>query len=162
VGAAEATQRRATAEVARAQAIQEQAQADLQRTRHLADRGLVSRSQLEQADLAFTTASRALEAATQAAHAAQHEVAVARAVLWQLQGEVVGSQETRQPWQVYAPIQGHVLRVLQESAGMVAAGTPLLELADAADLEVVVDVLTTDAVQIDTRWHTRAPRRVGA
>jgi HlyD family secretion protein len=38
--------------------------------------------------------------------------------------------------------------VLQESTGVVAAGTPLLELADAADLEVVVDVLTTDAVQI--------------
>jgi HlyD family secretion protein len=55
VGAAEATQRRATVEVARAQAIREQAQADMQRTHQLAERGLVSQSQLEQADLAFTT-----------------------------------------------------------------------------------------------------------
>lgn len=148
VGAAEATQRRATAEVARAQAIRDQARADVQRTRQLADRGLVSRSQLEQADLAFTTASRALEAAQQAEHAAQHDVAVARAALWQLQGEVAGSQKTQKLWQIASPIQGHVLRVLQESAGVVAAGTPLLELADAADLEVVVDVLTTDAVQM--------------
>jgi multidrug resistance efflux pump len=60
VAAAEATQKRATAEVARAQAIRDQAQADMQRTHQLAERGLVSRSQLEQADLAFTTASRAL------------------------------------------------------------------------------------------------------
>jgi len=134
--------------VARAQVIRDQAHADVQRTRQLADRGLVSRSQHEQADLTFTTASRALEAATQAEHAAQHDVAVARAALWQLQGEVAGAQETRKLWQIYSPIQGHVLRVLQESAGVVAAGTPLLELADAADLEVVVDVLSTDAVQI--------------
>jgi hypothetical protein len=82
------------------------------------------------------------------ARAAQHDAAVARAALWQLQGEVAGSQETRKQWHVVSPIQGHVLRVLQESAGVVAAGTPLLELADAADLEVVVDVLTTDAVQM--------------
>ena len=68
--------------------------------------------------------------------------------MWPLQGEVAGAQETRKLWQIYSPIQGHVLRVLQESAGVVAAGTPLLELADAADLEVVVDVLSTDAVQI--------------
>jgi HlyD family secretion protein len=148
VGAAEATQRRATAEVARAQAVRDQAQADVQRTRQLAERGLVSRSQLEQADLACTTASRSLEAAIQAEHAAQHDVAVTRAALLQLRGEVAGAPEAQKLWQIASPIQGHVLRVLHESAGVVAAGTPLLELADAADLEVVVDVLTTDAVQM--------------
>lgn len=88
VGTAEATQRRATAEVARAQA-------GLQRTRQLADRGLVSRSQREQADLAFTTASRELEAATQAERAAQHDVAVARAALLQLRSETAGAQEAQ-------------------------------------------------------------------
>jgi HlyD family secretion protein len=147
VGAAEATQRQATAEVARAQAIRDQAQADMYRTHQLAERGLVSRSQLEQADLAFTTASRALEAARQAERAAQHDVAVVQAALLQLRGEVAGA-EAHKLWHIVSPIQGHVLRVLQESTGVVAAGTPLLELADAADLEVVVDVLTTDAVQI--------------
>jgi HlyD family secretion protein len=156
VGAAEATQRRATAEVARAQAIRDQAKADMQRTRQLADRGLVSRSQLEQAALTFKTTSRTLEAAQQAEHAAQHDVAVARAALWQLQGEVTGSPEAQKLWQIASPIQGHVLRVLQESAGVVGAGTPLLELADAADLQVVVDVLTTDAVQM----HPGTPVRI--
>ena len=57
-------------------------------------------------------------------------------------------QRRHKLWHILSPVQGHVLRVLQESTGVVAAGTPLLELADAADLEVVVDVLTTDAVQI--------------
>jgi HlyD family secretion protein len=41
-----------------------------------------------------------------------------------------------------------VLRVLQKSVSVVAAGTPLLELGDPADLEAVVDVLSIDAVGI--------------
>jgi HlyD family secretion protein len=156
VAATEATQRRATAQVARAQAVRDQAQTDIQRTHQLADRGLVSRSQLEQADLTSTTASRELEAARQAEHAAQHDVAVAQAALWQLRGTVAGVQETQKLWQISSPVQGHVLRVLQENEGVVAAGTPLLEIANAADLEVVVDVLSTDAVQM----HPGTPVRI--
>jgi HlyD family secretion protein len=41
-----------------------------------------------------------------------------------------------------------VLRVLQEIEGIVGAGTPLFEIGDPSAIEVVVDVLTTDAVQI--------------
>jgi len=37
---------------------------------------------------------------------------------------------------------------MQENEGVVTLGEPLLELADPSDLEVIVDVLTTDAVQI--------------
>ena len=47
-----------------------------------------------------------------------------------------------------APVDGVVLRVFQESAAVIAAGAPLLEVGDPADLEVVADVLSTDAVQI--------------
>ncbi|MEZ5941932.1 MAG: HlyD family efflux transporter periplasmic adaptor subunit [Planctomycetaceae bacterium] len=49
---------------------------------------------------------------------------------------------------VVSPINGRVLRVLQESAAVVQPGTPLLELGDTTDLEVEVDVLSTDAVQV--------------
>ena len=49
---------------------------------------------------------------------------------------------------IYSPINGRVLRVLQESAAVVTAGTPLLELGDPADLEAEVDVLSRDAVRI--------------
>lgn len=148
LGAAEASQLRAAAEVARAQATLEQARTDLQRAQQLAARGLMAQGQLEQSALAATTASRALEVAQQAAHAATHEVEVARAALWYRQHETA-TRPTSQPlWQVHAPAQGRVLKVWQESAGVVAAGTPLLDIADPTDLEVVVDVLTTDAVQI--------------
>jgi HlyD family secretion protein len=49
---------------------------------------------------------------------------------------------------IYSPITGRVLRVLQESAAVVTAGTPLVELGDPADLEAVIEVLSRDAVKI--------------
>ena len=52
------------------------------------------------------------------------------------------------PFPIYSPINGRVLRVLQESAAVVNAGTPLLELGDPSDLEVEIDVLSRDAVKI--------------
>jgi HlyD family secretion protein len=41
-----------------------------------------------------------------------------------------------------------VLKVNQESETVVQPGTPLVEIGDPRDLEVVVDVLSTDAVEI--------------
>ena len=48
-----------------------------------------------------------------------------------------------------SPISGRILRILQESENVVAAGTPLLELGDPAKLEVVVDLLSRDAVRVE-------------
>jgi HlyD family secretion protein len=45
-------------------------------------------------------------------------------------------------------VDGRVLRVLQESAAVVPVGAPLIEIGDPADLELVVDVLSSDAVPI--------------
>ena len=47
-----------------------------------------------------------------------------------------------------APATGTILRLIQESGGVIAAGTPILEVGDARDLEVVVDLLSTDAVKV--------------
>jgi multidrug efflux pump subunit AcrA (membrane-fusion protein) len=49
---------------------------------------------------------------------------------------------------VRAPAAGRVLRVLEESERVVAAGTPLLELSNTTKVELVADVLSTDAVKI--------------
>lgn len=70
------------------------------------------------------------------------QVASARALLGQRRpaaGEVV---------EVRAPADGVVLRVLRESQGAVAVGTPLIELGDPTRLEVVIDVLSADAARI--------------
>lgn len=49
---------------------------------------------------------------------------------------------------VFAPIAGRVLRIIQKSQGFVTAGTPLIEIGDPDNIEIVVDVLSTDAVKI--------------
>ena len=45
-------------------------------------------------------------------------------------------------------MEGIVLSLLRESAGMVTTGTPLLEVGDPAGLEVAVDLLSFEAVKI--------------
>jgi HlyD family secretion protein len=50
--------------------------------------------------------------------------------------------------QLRAPVSGRVLKVIQESEAVVQAGTPLIEIGDPLDLEVVADLLSSDAVQI--------------
>ena len=96
-------------------------------------------NELEHARLGLRIAEKDLAAAQHAAHTAEHDVESARAALARIRE---GGDE---PFAVTSPVAGRVFRVLEESAGVVAAGTALLELADPQDLEVVVDVLTPDA-----------------
>ena len=49
---------------------------------------------------------------------------------------------------VYAPASGTVLRILEKSERFIDMGTPLLELGDPTNIEIVADVLSTDAVKI--------------
>lgn len=152
LGAAEATEARAVAALAGATAARAQALNDAVRTRALAARDVVARSRLEHDELALTTAERELEAATAARHAAAHEVAAARAVLF-MDTPAVG---TAPAWPVQTPVASRVLRVMQESETPVANGTPLVEIGDPADLEVVADLLTVDAVRV----HAGDPVRI--
>jgi HlyD family secretion protein len=147
VGAAEANRLRATATVERARAALDQSRADLERTRKLAAKGFVSAAQLEQAELEVKISTRELEAARYADQAASHDVAVARAALLQVRDSAAGKPSASR-WEVRTPVPGQVLRVVQESEATVAVGAPLLEVGQPAELEVVVDVLSTDAVQI--------------
>ena len=135
------------ATVERARAALEKSRADMERARKLAAKGFVSASQLEQAELEAKISARELEAARYASHAAAHDVAVARAALLQVHGGAAGKTSARR-WEVRTPVAGQVLKVIQESEAAIAVGAPLLEIGQPADLEVVVDVLSSDAVQI--------------
>ena len=99
---------------------------------------------MERDALALDTALRELEAAHLAQHAAEHELELARAALFLESDE----RTSATVWPVHSPVAGRVLRLLQKSEAPVALGTPLVEVGDLADLEVVADVLTTDAVRV--------------
>jgi HlyD family secretion protein len=145
VGAAEATLERTKAAVERAQAQANQAKTDLERTRTLVDRGVSTTQALERAELAMRVTDRELRVTKFFHHAAEHELDQARALLARYQD---GANSASDTWNVSAPVPGVVLKVVQESETIVQPGTPLLEIGDPRDLEIVVDVLSTDAVEI--------------
>jgi len=147
VGAAEARVQRAEAEIARSRAALAQARVDLERADKLAKSGYVSASARDQAELALQIRQREAESAVFEKHAAEHDLAQARAALARARSFADGHAPGTE-WEIRSPVAGRVLRVLKESETVVAAGTPILEIADPRDLEVLVDVLSTEAVEI--------------
>ncbi len=147
VGAAEARVQRANAEIARSRVAMEQARIDLERTEKLAKSGYVSPAVRDQADLALQVRQRESESAEFEKHGAEHDLAQARAALARAKGFADGHAPGTE-WEIRSPVAGRVLKVLKESEAVVAAGTPILEIADPRDLEVLVDVLSTEAVEI--------------
>jgi HlyD family secretion protein len=145
LGTAEAALDRATAMVERAGAQAEQANKDLERTRRLSERGVSSAQELERSELAVRVADRDVRAADFQKHAADHEVSQARALLAQYGDNSKGPVES---WAVTAPVTGLVLKVTQESETIIQPGAPIVEIGDLHDLEIVVDVLSRDAVEI--------------
>jgi HlyD family secretion protein len=143
VGAAEAQQLRAKAEIARVMAQRDQAKADFERQARLFKEGFLSATAREQAELALRTADRTVEAARFAEDAAGHELDQARAALARYRSGEPGGK-----WEVTSPVTGSVLKVAQESEGAVVLGAALLELANARSLEAVVDVLSQESVAI--------------
>lgn len=145
LGAAEATLERTRASVERTLAQSDQAKIDLARARTLVERGASTVQALERADLAMRVADRDQRAAEFQNHAAEHELNQTRALLARYRD---GPDRLPEGWNVTAPVGGVVLKVAQESETIVQPGTPLMDIGDPRDLEIVVDVLSTDAVEI--------------
>lgn len=143
---AEAEVLTATANAGRAEALLDLARAESMRIGNLAAKGFVSVSERDTAALIRSSREKELEAAREARHAATHGLDAARAALTQAMSSA--RPGAGKVWTVRAPAAGVVLRLFQESERGVLTGTPLLEIGDAADLEVVVDVLSSDAVSI--------------
>jgi HlyD family secretion protein len=141
--AALAHQRRALAAVAGASAARGAAVREAARARNLEQRGVIATADRDQAELAEQLAVRDLAAAEADRAAAVADAAAARALL---EGGEARAGTAVVP--VTAPIRGRVLRVVRQSAGPVAAGAPLVELGDTRAMEVVVDVLSSDAAKV--------------
>lgn len=145
LGAAEAARERTNATVERSQAQAAQAKSDLDRARSLTERGASTVQALERAETAMRVADRDMRAAEFLDHATEHEVEQAKALLAQYTD---ANKNPPERWNVTAPVSGLVLKVTQESETVVQPGTPILDIGDPLDLEIMVDVLSTDAVEI--------------
>ena len=149
VGSAQAAVRQTQANVAAATAALAQSQLDARRNSTLAQRGLISIAQSDATRLAQQLRQTELEAARQAQTAASFALEQARAPLreYESSGQVI-TRDIKGEVLVRSPVAGRVLKVLVQSEGVVQAGTGLLEIGDAAGLEVVVDILTEEAAQV--------------
>ncbi|MCA9289591.1 MAG: HlyD family efflux transporter periplasmic adaptor subunit [Phycisphaerales bacterium] len=146
VNAAIAVHERTATDVSRAAAGLELAQTELQRVQDASAGGGTSALEVDRAQAAAMIAIADARAADVARDIARYELDLARAALLRTTGASTGDVVWRFP--IDAPVSGRVLRVFQESAGVVAAGAPLVEIGDPTDLELVADVLSTDAVGI--------------
>lgn len=141
---AQATKRQADARLAHAREDHEQTRRDLARAETLAKQSVLSTQILEQARNAETTSREELEAAKFSVLAAASEVKVAQAGLVGIDA----GNARHKIFSLHSPVAGRVLRLVEKSERVVPAGTPLLVLGDASKIEVVTDVLTTDAVNV--------------
>jgi HlyD family secretion protein len=146
VDGARAAKQAADARAARAQVAQVQARLDGERSRKLAEAHLIATAKLQTDELALAMTAQELESAKADAHVAQHDIDIAVAALERAREAGRGGGNT--DWPLAAPIAGRVLRVQQKSGGTVNLGTPLLELGDPANLEVLIELLTTEAPQV--------------
>jgi len=149
VRGAEAAYKQAQSQVETAQKKHALAIADEQRASRLFKKNGTSPQNYEHAVYEAQAAAVALRSAELTVQITEFELEQARAALL-LAGDEddpkTTSDDTRFP--ISAPIDGRVLRVFQESSTVVQAGERLLEIGDPHDLEVAVDVLSTDAVNI--------------
>jgi len=157
VGGAVAGQLQSRSSVERAQAAADQAKKDLAEEERLAATGAVSPHQVDQARLESRLRDTELQSAKFASRVADHEVLLAQAAVARIKAGKGGEQ-----LDVTAPVSGRVLRVMQQSGGVIMAGAPILEVGDPAALEIVTDVLTSDAVRIAPGSHAQIERWGGA
>ena len=136
-----------------ARATAEYARAEYQRLAALRIDDRVSRSEVERAQAEARRAAAELESARYAVDVARQELAAARARL-----EYAGRDETPDRVPVESPADGRVLAVHHESQGVVAAGQKLLSIGNPASLEVVIEVLSADAVRIQPGMAVRFHR----
>jgi HlyD family secretion protein len=144
VAAAEARYNEAEARLREAEIQTGQARREAERRRPLLELGAITRESLEQSELAAQVAEERRESAAATLRAAEAALASARARLL----GTGSSDGDVSPLDVRAPVAGRVARVPDESERVVAAGTPLIGLAGVGGLEVVMDILSEDAVRV--------------
>ncbi|WP_245294118.1 efflux RND transporter periplasmic adaptor subunit [Methylobrevis pamukkalensis] len=139
VGIAESELRRVETDLALAKE-------DLARALKLFDPGIISESALERATNEVERQEAAVEAARATVGFRQAELASAEARLLQPDAEIPDPSHCC--INLLAPVDGTVLTIHARSEQAIAAGAVVAEIGDTSKLEIVVDLLSADAVRI--------------
>lgn len=149
IRASEAARVHAAAELRRAQAERDFAVTELQRYEGLAASRTISQNDLESARRRARTAEAAVDEAVAGLRVSESELEQAKARLM-APGRNGDRSVDCDCVTVRSPVSGRVLQVLAESEGIVASGAPLVEIGDPGKLEIVTDLLSTEAVKVRT------------
>lgn len=144
VRAAEAALALARAELEQAVSQLAWARAEAQRAETLFASAVVSQSALDRARLELRSAAAALEQARAGVEVREANLETARVRLV----DPAAAGDSGRTVSIRAPASGRVLRVLQESEAVVAQGAPLMEIGDPGDIEVVAELLSSDAARV--------------
>ena len=145
---AEARSRSAEAVLEAARASERQVQVDLDqaarkynRYKNLYGKGAVAAETFEEVKTAWQVLQKQHQASLLNVESARYDFEAALSM--------IGQSESGNTVNVFAPDSGRVLRVFEKSERVVSAGTPLVEMGNPEDIELVIDVLSSDAVKVE-------------
>ena len=145
---AEARSRSAEAVLEAARASERQVQVDLDqaarkynRYKNLYGKGAVAAETFEEVKTAWQVLRKQHQASLLNVESARYDFEAALSM--------IGQSESGNTVNVFAPDSGRVLRVFEKSERVVSAGTPLVEMGNPEDIELVIDVLSSDAVKVE-------------
>lgn len=147
IKSAEAAQKLAASELEGARAQLSFTRSDLERATKLAASGIISRADFERAQLARDSAISRNATAEAALKARQYDLENARALLID-PARISQAPGNRPSVKLVSPANGKILRVLHEDEAVVTAGTPILEVGDPRQLEILVPLVSEDAVKV--------------
>lgn len=142
VAAAESRQREAEELVRHALEDLAQAKRESRRVETLVKNGFVSGQAAEQARNAEITIANEVDAARFRAKSAAAEVRLAQS------GLIAVRNGDGALFEVRSPVAGRILRITDPSERVVAAGAPLLTVGDLSKLEVLIELLSSEAVKV--------------
>jgi HlyD family secretion protein len=124
------------------------AESEFSRAQSLSKTKAISERTLERARIDVETRQAAVTRARASLEVRQRELESSRARLIGPEEAWKGEVPSGCCVSVRAPVSGRVLRLIQESERVVMAGTPLIEIGDPENLELVVELLSVDAVKV--------------
>jgi HlyD family secretion protein len=145
IQSAEARKREADELVTRGESDHAQAGRDLNRAHQLVKDRIIAQQEVEQAESKYTSAAKELEAAKFRDQAAAADVEREKAGLVSLEAQ---QNQTGKLVTIRAPTRCRILRILEKSERVVPFGTPIVVLSNPKRIEIVLDVLSADAVKI--------------
>ena len=135
-----------TTAVDRAEEAVELAKKDFERAKKLIASRAVSQAEYETIENRLRLAYADLRTAESAERVAAYEIDQAKAAVDYVSSVFDPNEENL--FKVVSPINGRVLEVYRDDSGVIASGTPIVRIGDASDLEIVIDILSIDAVKV--------------